>query len=290
MKKIAKRNVTPFSIVVFCMLALYSAALFIVLFWSVCSSLRLNDAFRAAPVAFSGFTFANYGNVVAAMEIRVTSATKISYVNLLGMIEYSFLYAGGGALIQVFVTATVAYCTAKYKCVASSIIRNVVLVTLIIPIVGSLPSTIDFLTTLRLYDNIIGIFLMRISFCNTYYLIFYAAFSRLSWEYAESAFIDGASHLRVYFSIMLPLVKTLVATIYIIFFIYAWNDYQTPLMLLPSMPTAAVGLFHFFQNITIDNIPEKMAGGVLVFLPVFIVFVAFRNQIMGDLTEGGIKG
>lgn len=290
MKKIAKRNVTPFSIVVFCMLALYSAALFIVLFWSVCSSLRLNDAFRATPVAFSGFTFANYGNVAAAMEIRVTSATKVSYVNLLGMFEYSFLYAGGGALIQVFVTATVAYCTAKYKCVASSIIRNVVLVTLIIPIVGSLPSTIDFLTTLRLYDNIIGIFLMRISFCNTYYLIFYAAFSRLSWEYAESAFIDGASHLRVYFSIMLPLVKTLVATIYIIFFIYAWNDYQTPLMLLPSMPTAALGLFHFFQNITIDNIPEKMAGGVLVFLPVFIVFVAFRNQIMGDLTEGGIKG
>ena len=88
MKKIAKRNVTPFSIVVFCMLALYSAALFIVLFWSVCSSLRLNDAFRAAPVAFSGFTFANYGNVAAAMEIRVSSATKVSYVNLLGMFEY----------------------------------------------------------------------------------------------------------------------------------------------------------------------------------------------------------
>ena len=290
MKKTEKRNVTPFSITVFALLALYSAALFIVLLWSICTSLRQNDLFRVAPVSFSGFTFSNYGNVAAAMEIRVSTSTKVSYVNLLGMFEYSFLYAGGGAIIQTLVTATVAYCTAKYKCVASSIIRNVVLVTLIIPIVGSLPSTIDFLTTLHLYDNIIGIFLMRISFCNTYYLIFYAAFSRLSWEYAESAFIDGASHLRVYFSIMLPLVKTLVATVFIIFFIYAWNDYQTPYMLLPSMPTAALGLFHFFQNINIENIPQKMAGGVLVFLPVFIVFVLFRNKIMGDLTEGGIKG
>ena len=290
MRKTSKRNVTAFSITTFVLLALYSVLLFTVLLWSVFTSLRQNDMFRASPVSLSGFTFANYGNVASAMEIRVSSATKVSYVNLLGMFEYSFLYAGGGALIQAFVTATVAYCTAKYKSVASSIIRNVVLVTLIIPIVGSLPSTIDFLTRLHLYDNIIGIFLMRISFCNTYYLIFYAAFSRLSWEYAESAFMDGASHLRVYFSIMLPLVKTLVATVFIIFFIYSWNDYQTPYMLLPSMPTAALGLFHFFQNINIENIPEKMAGGVLVFLPVFIVFVLFRNKIMGDLTEGGIKG
>lgn len=290
MRKSIDKKMTPMSITVFVMLTLYSLGLIVVLLWSIFSSFRQGDLFKEFPLAFSGFTFDNYKNVSMAMEIKVTSPTMIKYVNLIGMFENSFIYAGGGALIQTFVTATVAYCTAKYKGIASSVIRNIVIVTLIIPIVGSLPSTINFLTTLHLYDNIIGIMLMRISFCNTYYLIFYAAFSKLSWEYAESAFIDGASHLRVYFSIMLPLIKTLLATVFIIFFIYAWNDYQTPYMLIPSMPTAALGLFHFFQNITIDNIPEKMSGGVLVFLPVFIVFVLFRNQIMGDLTEGGIKG
>lgn len=290
MKVRANKRKTVTSVTIFILLAVYSLALITLLVWSMLSSFRQNEAFKKFPTAFSGFTFENYKNVTAAMEIKVTSATTIKYVNLIGMFENSFVYAGGGALIQTFVTATVAYCTAKYKGIVSSVIRNTVIVTLIIPIVGSLPSTINFLTELHLYDNIIGIMLMRISFCNTYYLIFYAAFSKLSWEYAESAFIDGATHLRVYFSIMLPLIKTLLATVFIIFFIYAWNDYQTPYMLIPSMPTAALGLFHFFQNVTIDNIPEKMAGGVLVFLPVFIVFVLFRNQIMGDLTEGGIKG
>lgn len=286
-----RAKITPFSIVLFIALTIYTVSVVTVLVWATMTSLRSHQAMKTSPLAiFSGLSFKNYTEVQEAMQITVSTSTDRLTYNLIGMVENSLLYAGVGGLVQMFATVTVAYCTAKYKCLASSIIRNIVIVTLIIPIVGSTPSMIDFLTKLRFYDKFYGIMIMRISFTNSYYLVFYAAFSKLSWEYAESAFIDGASHVRVYFSIMLPLVKTLMATVFIIFFIYGWNDYQTPYMFLPSMPTASLGLFHFFQNHNVDNIPKKMAGGVLVFLPVFIIFILFRNKIMGDLTEGGIKG
>lgn len=286
-----RAKITPFSVVVFIALTIYTISVVTVLVWATMTSLRSHQAMKTSPLAiFSGLSFKNYTEVQEAMQITVSTSTDRLTYNLIGMVENSLLYAGVGGLVQMFATVTVAYCTAKYKCLASSIIRNIVIVTLIIPIVGSTPSMIDFLTKLRFYDKFYGMMIMRISFTNSYYLVFYAAFSKLSWEYAESAFIDGASHVRVYFSIMLPLVKTLMATVFIIFFIYGWNDYQTPYMFLPSMPTASLGLFHFFQNHNVDNIPKKMAGGVLVFLPVFIIFILFRNKIMGDLTEGGIKG
>lgn len=286
-----RTKITPFSIVVFIALTIYMVSVVTVLVWATMTSLRSHQAMKTSPLAiFSGLSFKNYAEVQEAMQITVSTSTDRLTYNLIGMIENSLLYAGIGGFVQMFATVTVAYCTAKYKCLASSIIRNIVIVTLIIPIVGSTPSMIDFMTKLRFYDKFYGVMIMRISFTNSYYLVFYAAFSKLSWEYAESAFIDGASHVRVYFSIMLPLVKTLMATVFIIFFIYGWNDYQTPYMLLPSRPTASLGLFHFFQNHNVGNIPKKMAGGVLVFLPVFIIFILFRNKIMGDLTEGGIKG
>lgn len=284
-----------FEIVLFIVLAVYSIALITLLLWAVMSSFKTQDAYDIDKLAFpSPFSFENYSNVLSKMRtyVRTESGSKPVYIET--MILNSVLYAGGCALFNTFCTATVAYCTAKYKGRAATFIHNLVIVSLILPIVGSLPATLEMAYNLKLVDHLYGMYVLKFSFNNMYYLIFYAFFSSMSWGYAESAFIDGASHFSVYFRIMLPLAIKLFLTIFLLFFISYWNDYQTPLLFLKNMPTLALGLFAFMYNTDdytakYSTYPTQIAAGVVVFLPIFILFVAFRNKIMGNLTEGGIK-
>ena len=66
-------------------------------------------------------------------------------------------------------------------------------------------------------------------------------------------------------------------------FIANWNDFQTPLLYLPSHPTLAVGLFNF-QGSTVNDIsstPLKLAGALMVFIPTFIIFIFFTKTTYG---------
>lgn len=286
-----KKKFNAYEIVVFCILGIYSLLLVFLFIWALFSSFRTHENFREEPLRMlSKFRLTNYKYVFNSLKISYYKGKAKVTVGLDTMFANSVIYAGGGALIQTFFTAAVAYCCAKYKGFMSSLLRNVVIVTLIIPVVGTMPSLLSILKTIGLYNSWFGIFAQRVSFCSAYFLIFYAAFSALSWEYAESAFIDGASHFLVFFKIMLPLVTSLFVTVFILLFVQFWNDYQTPWLLLPGSPTAALGLYHYLNNMQINDVPAQLSAGVVVFVPIFVIFVTFRDKIMGNLTEGGIKG
>lgn len=170
--------------------------------------------------------------------------------------------------------------------------HNLIIVTMIIPIVGSLPSLAQIMDVLQIRNTFIGTFIMHFGFTNTYYLIFYAAYKKVPWSYAESAFIDGASHYQVFYRIMMPLTSSLFGTTFILFFINYWNDYQVPMLFLDKNPVLALGLYEFFQSysnqLSVGTV--KIAGGVIVLIPLLILFIIFKNRLMGNLTEGGIKG
>lgn len=284
-----RKSFSIFELIIGLTLIAYCAFMIIIFLWALNTSLKSDDNFLADPVGFTKtFAFENY--LSAFNKIKYKDGLKYRYYET--MLLNSVLYAGGCAAFQVACTAVVAYCTARYKNVVSTILHYVVIVTLILPIVGNTPSMIEVTRTLNLYNTIFGAWIMKLGFNNMYYLIFYAAFKALSWEFAESAFLDGANHFTVFFKIMLPLTMTLVGTVFLLYFISYWNDYQVPMLYLPKYMTASYGLFVVFTS-TVDGLaypPAKIAGAVFIFVPIFIVFLIFRNKIMGNLTEGGIKG
>lgn len=281
-----------FEIILCVILSIYSIALILLFIWAILTSFKTMDGYDIDKLSFpSPFTLKNYYNVINGMVVQVSKNKVMTPVYIETMALNSVLYAGGSALFNTFCTATVAYCTAKYKGRAATFIHNMVIVSLILPIVGSLPATLELAYKLKLVNHLYGMYVLKFSFNNMYYLIFYAFFASMSWGYAESAFIDGASHFTVYFRIMLPLAIKLFLTIFLLFFISYWNDYQTPLLFLKNMPTLALGLFAFMNVNTSEfaTPTAKIAAGVVVFVPIFLLFVIFRNKIMGNLTEGGIK-
>ena len=278
-----------FELLISVLLIAYCAFMILLFAWALNTSLKSDENFLADPRGLTkSFEIKNY--LSAFNNIKYKDGLSYKYYET--MLLNSVLYAGGCALFQVACTAVVSYCTARYKNVVGTILHYVVIVTLILPIIGNTPSMIEIVRKLNLYNTIIGAWIMKLGFNNMYYLIFYAAFRALSWEFAESAFLDGANHFTVFFKIMLPLTMTLVGTVYLLYFISYWNDYQVPMLYFPKFRTAAFGLFVVFTS-TVDGMaypPPKIAGAVFIFLPIFIVFLIFKNKIMGNLTEGGIKG
>jgi multiple sugar transport system permease protein len=168
----------------------------------------------------------------------------------------------------------------------------IVIVTMILPIVGNLPSEITVAKFFGFYDHIWGLWLMKANFLGMYFLVFFEFFRGIPKEYTEAAKIDGAGNSMILSHIMLPLAKNTFFTVMLITFIGYWNDYQVPLIYLPSYPTAALGMY--YMAYTTDNglstIPMRMTGAMLMLIPILIVFLIFQKRLIGNLAIGGIKG
>ena len=85
--------------------------------------------------------------------------------------------------------------------------------------------------------------------------------------------------------------KNIFVAFFILGFISAWNDFQTPLLYMDGMPTLSLGLYVFQQEIRyVANNPAYFAGAIVVCLPVVLMFVVFNDKIMGQIYSGGLKG
>jgi len=90
----------------------------------------------------------------------------------------------------------------------------------------------------------------------------------------------------------MPLAKNTFFTVMLINFIMYWNDYQTPLIYLPSHPTIALGMYRMSYTAIneLATIPMRMTAAVFMLIPTLVLFSCFHKRLLGNLTMGGIKG
>lgn len=260
--------------------------------WGVLTSLKSQEDFRNNVLGWPhAFEWGNFQNVLRNFYVNISVQGVPSKVYMEKMLLYTLLYAGGGALVSTVVPCFVAYACSHFQYRFNKVIVAIVIVTMILPIVGSAPAEISLLRSLGMYDTIWGNWIQKFHFLGAYFLVFLAAFQSVSKEYSEAAYIDGAGEFTIMMRINLPLVRNAFLTVLLIKFIDFWNDYQTPLLYLPSHPTLATGVYSLsFTSInSMNTVPMRMAGCVILMVPIFILFIAFRKKIMGNITLGGIK-
>lgn len=203
---------------------------------------------------------------------------------------FSLLYAGGSMFVGLFSKLLVAYFCSKYDTRLGRILYAVAVITMILPIVGATASAVQLMRALNIYDTYYGILWYNASYHGAYFLVFYAAFKGIPDSYGEAARIDGAGHFAVLFKIYIPMVIPSMYAIGIMQFITFWNEYQTPMLFLNSMPTIAYGLYYYEADTRFVIPTAKFAAALLVCAPVIVLFVVFRNKILSNVTEGGLKG
>lgn len=284
-----KEKISVFSVLMFLMLLLYCLILFTMVVWTVFSSVKHPWDFDDNPISLpeKWLIAENFRYVLKYFTYNIRGVKA----NILQMFGNAFLYAGGCATAQVICMSMMAYVTARFKNYKmSKIIYAIVLFVMVFPIIGSGPSEMQFVTKLGFKNHIWAMWILKFNFLGLYFLIFHAAFGSVPDSYAEAAKIDGANNYQIMIRIFYPLILPILSTVWLLIFVSMWNDYQVPLLYIPEKPTISYGLYRFYSNMTHDT-PYKLMACLVVLVPILIVFMIFKNKLMGKLSlEGGVKG
>ena len=290
-KKI-KRSSVILGIVLGAVLGVYVLSLFWMLGWGLITSLKDDIYFLRHVIGLPDkWMWSNYIRAFNSFLVNVTTSSGIRTVYLEEMFLNSVLYALGCAIASTTCACVMAYLSARFAYKFSKVTYTVVVVAMIVPIVSSLPSEIQMVTSLGLFGTFWGVWLLKANFLGMYFLVFYAVFKGVPKDFSEAAKIDGAGNFTLMVRIMFPLVASTYFTVLLLNFITFWNDYQIPLIYIRTRPTVAYGLFLF--NLagggSVNTTPMKLAGSFLVMLPILIVFLVFQKRLMGNIHMGGLK-
>lgn len=193
-------------------------------------------------------------------------------------------------LITLLISSMSAYALTKLRFRGRHMIFLAMLSFMIIPDQATLIPRFLIIRWLGLYDTHAAIILM--SMFSIYFTFLLRQFmSDISDEYLEAARIDGAGHLRTFFSIMIPLCRPVLATVAIIKFIWTWNDYQNPLIFLLSkkLYTIPLGITLFRDDYT-NNYAIMMMAALSAIIPLLAIFIIMQKQVINGIALGGVKG
>lgn len=194
------------------------------------------------------------------------------------------------SLMRIFTASLAAYGFAFYEFKGKNILFYLVLGTMLIPADSTIVTNYMTVSGMGLVNNYLGIMILYfVSAANIFLMRQY--FLTVSKELKEAAEIDGCGSFKFYTTILVPVAKPVIASVFISSFVSTWNMYLWPMLITTrnEMRTVQVG-------ITMLNFSEEaaygstMAGAVLVLLPSLLVFAVAQKQIVKGMTAGSVKG
>ncbi|HJA32150.1 MAG: sugar ABC transporter permease [Clostridiales bacterium] len=203
----------------------------------------------------------------------------------------SFVVAACTAVCNVIFASMAGYAFAKIRFKGNTFLFFLILVAMMIPYqVTQVPLYILIVNKFQMNDTYAALILPG---CATAYNIFLAKqfFSGLPTALIESAKVEGASHIRIFANIVLPLSKTILAVMAINTFVANWNTFFWPFLVTSkeSMFTIQVAL-KTFKSSSWTLLSPMMAGATVSALPIFILFFALQKYFLEGVTVGAVKG
>ena len=297
MTKLKFKNV-PVSVKViyiffFMLFAFFSVLYIYPLIWAFINSLKSMKEYATNSLAMptsGGWLWRHYLDVFTEFQaVPLSGGAPYRYFDMLFnslwiLVVYVSVNVGSSSLL--------AYALARYRFPGSKFLYSVVIFANTIPIIGSGPAAFKLITSLGMIDNPATIWLSWASGFDFAFIVLYGYFKGISPSYSESAYIDGAGELRVFFSIILPQVVPCLVAIMITQAISVWNDYGTVMIYLRKTPNLAYGLYLFkaTTNYIPDSDPIYFAATVISAIPVIILYACTQKLILTNMTAGGLKG
>jgi raffinose/stachyose/melibiose transport system permease protein len=192
--------------------------------------------------------------------------------------------------LLVIIGAMVGYVAQRRKTVWTPVVNFCVLAGLVIP--PAVVPTIWVMQGLHIFATLHGMILIQIAYGLSFtVLLFQAFFATIPRELDEAAIIDGAGPLRIFFQIMLPLLRPVVVTVIVVQSVGIFNDFTNPLYYLPGNENVTVQLtLYNFQSQFNTQFNLLFTNILLITVPPLIVFLFFNKQIVAGLTAGAVKG
>ena len=146
------------------------------------------------------------------------------------------------------------------------------------------------ISALGLYNNIWGVILPVVT-TTTGIFMYRQHYMSIPLSFVEAARIDGANELQIFTRIMFPLGSSVTVTLTIFSFMWRWNDYILPLLVLSDQKkyTIQIAIKNFIGNLGVDW-SSILAASVLSILPVILIFIFLQKYIIGGISASGVKG
>ncbi len=194
------------------------------------------------------------------------------------------------AVFAVGSSAMVCYILVFYRSRFTKFLYALGIIVAILPVYGSAGSIYRLYDEMGLINNPI-ILITSITLYGGNFFYMYAFFKSLSWQYAEAAFIDGASHFQVFFKVMLPQARGSISALFIMQFIAGWNDYESTLLYMNAYPNLSFAVYAYEEvGKYSGNVPAYFAGVLISLLPILALFIIFQNNIIEEVHLCGLKG
>jgi raffinose/stachyose/melibiose transport system permease protein len=191
---------------------------------------------------------------------------------------------------MVVLSAMVGYVWQRRPGRWNPLVNFLVLAGLIVP--PAVVPTIWVLQNLGLFKQMIGMILVNVAFGLSFCILLFRAFvASIPRELDEAAIVDGASPLRLFFQVILPLLKPVVITVIVVQAVAVFNDFTGPLYFLPGNENVTVQLtLYNYQSQTLNQWNLLFADILLITIPPLILYIFFNRQIVAGMTSGAVKG
>lgn len=266
-------------------------------YWILRTALSSNGAISADPTSLlpTGFSLGGFERVFGLQTTKeaLSQGGSGATLNFWQYLLNSVLTATMITVGQVFFSAAAAYAFARLRWPGRDTVFGVFLAGLMVPTIFTLLPNFALIKSLGLVDTLLGISLP--SMLMTPFAVFFLRqfFLGISKEVEEAALIDGAGKVRVFFRLILPMAAAPIATLAVLTYITAWNDYFWPLMVSYTdssrVLTVALGVFKSQAPQSGTDWSGLMAATLVAALPMIVLFGLFAKRIVNSIGFSGIK-
>lgn len=206
----------------------------------------------------------------------------------------SLIVVAGATALTLLTSAMAAYVLSRFQFPGNRIIFYLFMAGLMFPVFLALVPLFFVVRDLQLLGTLHGLILVYTAYSLPFTIFFLTGFFRsLPSEIAEAAIVDGASHYRVFFNIMLPLAQPGLVAVGIFNVLGQWNQFILPLVLNPnqdnyvlSQGLAFLAIQQGYQN----DYSALFAALTITMVPTLIIYILFQRRLESGLTTGALKG
>ena len=192
---------------------------------------------------------------------------------------------------SVMIGSMLAYVLNRFEFPGNGLIRNLFLFATLLPGIAMQVSTYQLMYQLKFINHLYGYIILMMGTDVISIYIFIQFFENISTSLDESAYMDGASYMTIFFKILFPLLKPAIVTCMILKGVGVYNEYYSAQLYLvdKKIQTVAMSLYTFTGPLG-SKYNLICAGVIITLLPALIIFIAFQKQIYSGLTAGAVKG
>lgn len=291
-----REKMSPYIIITLIMIVTTITINLVLLTWGIFTSLKTQNYFRTHVFGLPqgapwDWAWENYTKVLDRFYVTVGAVNGTRKVWLPELAYNTVIYAVSGTIANTGCAFFCAYATAKYKYKFNTIMVGTVIITMILPLIGSGAASMKLFMALGLYDTLMFKFVANFNFLGMDFLLFRGLFQGISDDYLNAARLDGASEWRIIFQIVMPLASGLLIIQLFSGVLGLYNDWQTPLLYMPNHPTLAYGVYTITTSKEgeFTTVPVRIASSVMIGIPSAILFILLRKKMFITINIGGLK-